>query len=46
MILRARGVVQGVFSEAAEVAAITLLWGFLFALVSAIGLMSTRKNRR
>src|SRR5689334_21086860 len=36
MILRARGVVLGVFSEAIEVAAITMLWGFLFVLVSAI----------
>ena len=46
MILRARGLVQDLFSEVAEVAAITLLWGFLFALVSAIGLMSTRNHGR
>jgi hypothetical protein len=46
MILRARGLVQGLFSEAAEVAAMTLLWGFLFALVSTIGLMSARNHRR
>jgi hypothetical protein len=44
MILRARGTVHGVFSEGAEVAAITLLWGFLFALISAVGLMSTRNH--
>jgi ethanolamine permease len=44
MILRARGAVRSVFSEATEVAAITLLWGFLFALVSAIGLMSARNH--
>jgi hypothetical protein len=46
MILRARGTVRGVFSEATEVAAITLLWGFLFVLVSAIGLMSARNHGR
>jgi hypothetical protein len=40
MILRARGVVRGVLPEATEVALITSLWGFLFVLVSAIGLMS------
>jgi hypothetical protein len=44
MILRARGAVRGVFSEAGEVISITLLWGFLFALVSAIGLMSARHH--
>ena len=44
MILRARGLVRGVFSEAAEVAAVTLLWGFLFMLISAVGLMSTRNH--
>lgn len=46
MILRARGAVRGVFSQTAEVAAITLLWGFLFALVSAVGLMSARNHGR
>jgi ethanolamine permease len=46
MILRARGVVHAVFSEATEVAAVTLLWGFLFVLVSAIGLMSARNHGR
>jgi len=46
MILRARGAVRGVFSEPAEVVAVTLLWGFLFTLVSAIGLMSTRNHGR
>jgi hypothetical protein len=46
MILRARGAVRGVFSEVAEVVAVTLLWGFLFTLVSAIGLMSTRNHGR
>ena len=45
MILRARGAVIGVFSETAEVALVTLLWGFLFALVSAVGLMSARNHR-
>jgi ethanolamine permease len=44
MILQARGAVRGVFSEAGEVVSITLLWGFLFALVSAIGLMSARHH--
>ena len=46
MILRARGAVRGVFSEAGEVVSITLLWGILFALVSAIGLMSARHHSR
>jgi len=46
MILRARGAVSGVFSQTAEVAAITLLWFFLFVLVSAIGLMSARNHGR
>jgi ethanolamine permease len=46
MILRARGVVRGVLPEATEVALVTLLWGFLFVLVSAIGLMSARNHRR
>ncbi len=45
MILRARGVVPGVFSEATEVLFITLLWGFLFVLVSIMGLMSARNHR-
>jgi ethanolamine permease len=40
MILRARGVVRGVLPEATEVALITSIWGFLFLLVSVIGLMS------
>jgi amino acid transporter len=44
MILRARGAVPALFSEATEVLSITLLWGFLFVLVSAIGLMSARNH--
>ncbi len=35
MILRARGVVRGVLSESTEVATVSVLWGFLFVLVSA-----------
>ncbi len=46
MILRARGVVNAVISERAEVTAMTLMWGFLFVLVSAIGLMSARNHGR
>jgi ethanolamine permease len=46
MILRARGAVPAVSSEATEVLSITLLWGFLFVLVSAIGLMSARNHGR
>jgi hypothetical protein len=46
MILRARGPLPGVFSEANEVLSITLLWGFLFVLVSAIGLMSASNHGR
>jgi ethanolamine permease len=46
MILRARGTLPGVFSEATEVLSITLLWGFLFVLVSAIGLMSASNHGR
>jgi len=40
------GIGATVVGEWDQLAAITLLWGFLFALVSAIGLMSARKNRR
>jgi amino acid transporter len=46
MILRARGAVPALFSEATEVLSVTLLWGFLFVLVSAIGLMSARNHGR
>ncbi|HLN00771.1 MAG TPA: amino acid permease [Bryobacteraceae bacterium] len=45
MILRTRGVVRGVLSESTEVATVSVLWGFLFVLVSAIGLMSARIHR-
>jgi len=38
--------IPGADGRKAEVAAITLLWGFLFALVSAIGLMSARNHGR
>jgi hypothetical protein len=44
-ILRAPGVVRGVLSESTEVATVSVLWGFLFVLVSAIGLMSARVYR-
>ncbi|MCU1274665.1 MAG: ethanolamine transporter, partial [Bryobacterales bacterium] len=44
MILRARGIVPGVFSEAAEVTSITAIWVVLFLVVSAVGLLSTRNN--
>jgi ethanolamine permease len=46
MILRARGAVPSVFSETTEVVSMTLLWGFLFVLISAIGLMSARNHGR
>ena len=46
MMLRARGALPQVFTEATEVAAITLLWGFLFVLISAIGLMSAHNHHR
>ena len=45
MILRAGGVVRGMFSEATEVACITLLWFFLFVLVSVLGLASAHTRR-
>lgn len=45
MILRARGVVPGILSEATEVAYITLLWFFLFVLVSVLGLASAHNHR-
>jgi ethanolamine permease len=45
MILRARGALRGVFSETTEVLFITLLWGFLFVLVSVLGLISARNHR-
>jgi amino acid transporter len=44
MILRARGVVPGLFSEKAEVTSVIALWSLLFFLVSAVGLLSTRNN--
>jgi ethanolamine permease len=46
MILRARGVVPGVFSERVEVTLVTLLWALLFVLVSAVGLTSARNHGR
>lgn len=46
LILRASGVVRGVFTETTELAAITLLWGFLFVLLSGVGLLSARNHRR
>jgi hypothetical protein len=46
MILRARGVVPGVFSERVEVTLVTLLWALLFVLVSAVGLTSARNYGR
>jgi len=44
MILRARGIVPGVFSEKAEVTSIIALWSVLFFVVSAVGLLSTRNQ--
>jgi hypothetical protein len=46
MILRARGVLPGVFSERVEVTLVTLLWALLFVLVSAVGLTSARNHGR
>ncbi len=46
MILRANGVVGGLFSEALEVTFVIALWALLFVLVSAVGLMSTRKQKQ
>ena len=46
MILRARDIVPGVFSERAEVTSVTLLWALLFVVVSAVGLMSARNHGR
>jgi ethanolamine permease len=46
MMLRALGAVSAAFSEAAEVTAVTALWGLLFLLVSAVGLMSARNHGR
>ncbi len=44
MILRARRVVSSPFSEAAEVASVTVLWSLLFVVVSGVGLMSSRNH--
>lgn len=44
MILRARGVLPVFGSESAEVWLIAILWSFLFALVSAVGFLSTRRK--
>jgi hypothetical protein len=46
MILRARGVVGGLFSEVLEVTLVIALWVLLFVLVSAVGLMSTTKQKQ
>ncbi|PYT29123.1 MAG: hypothetical protein DMG58_16865, partial [Acidobacteria bacterium] len=46
MILRARGILSGSFSEATEVACVIVLWALLFVLVSAVGLMSARNHGR
>jgi hypothetical protein len=46
MILRARGILSGSFSEATEVACVIVLWSLLFVLVSAVGLMSARNHGR
>ena len=45
MILRARGTLRAVFSEAAEVASVAALWTVLFVVVSAVGLMSTKNQK-
>jgi ethanolamine permease len=45
MILRARGTVPPIMSEPAEVWTICALWGVLFILISAVGLMSTAHSR-
>jgi hypothetical protein len=37
---------SGVLPEATEVAVVTFLWGFLFVLVSVIGLMSAHAHQR
>jgi uncharacterized membrane protein len=44
MILRARGIVPGVFSEKAEVMSVIALWSVLFFVVSAVGFLSTRSQ--
>ena len=46
MVLRALGVAPAVFSEAAEVTSVTMLWSLLFVLLSAVGLMSARNHGR
>jgi ethanolamine permease len=46
MILRARNVVPAIFSETTELTLVTLLWAFLFVLVSAVGLLSARHHGR
>ena len=46
MILRARGVINGLISEAFEVTLVIALWTLLFLLVSAVGLLSTRDQKQ
>lgn len=46
MILRATGVRLLVFPESVEVVAAVVVWGVLFILISAIGLLSTLPNNR
>lgn len=45
MILRARGVLPAMLPETTEVACITLLWFFLFVLLSVLGLASAHNHR-
>jgi hypothetical protein len=46
MILRARGVINRLISEAFEVTLVIALWTLLFLLVSAVGLLSTRDQKQ
>ena len=46
MILRARGMVSGLVLRGVEVTLVIALWALLFVLVSAVGLMSTRKQKQ
>ena len=45
MILRAAGLVRPVLPEAVEISLVAVVWALLFVLVTAVGFLSTRRNR-
>jgi hypothetical protein len=46
MILRAVGLVRPMLAEAVEISLVVAVWTGLFALVTAVGFLSTRRNSK